>query len=72
LSSKLGTSVLFISHDLLSVATIRQRIAVLQNGSIVECRPTKDIFSDPRHPYTQRLVRSLPAIPQWLAKGASV
>jgi ABC-type dipeptide/oligopeptide/nickel transport system ATPase component len=71
LSSKLGTSILFISHDLLSVASVSQRIAVIRNGSIVECRATKDLFSDPRHAYTQQLVRALPARPQWLAKGAA-
>lgn len=70
LSSKLGTSLLFISHDLLSVASISQRIAVIRNGTIVECRRTKEIFSDPRHAYTQQLVGSLPAMPQWQAKGA--
>ena len=71
LKVKLGTSILFISHDLLSVASISQRIAVIRVGTIVECRLTKEIFSDPQHPYTQQLVRSLPAMPQWLARSAA-
>ena len=70
-SSRLGASVLFISHDLLSVASISQRIAVLKNGGIVECRPTPNIFSNPQHPYTQQLLHALPAVPPWLAEGAS-
>lgn len=63
LSRKLGTSVLYISHDLLSVATISQRMAVMQNGTIIECRRTRDIFQDPKHAYTRQLLRSLPAPP---------
>ncbi|HVO63164.1 MAG TPA: ABC transporter ATP-binding protein [Terriglobales bacterium] len=67
LSRKLGMSILYISHDLLSVATISQRIAVMNQGSIIECRPTPDIFRDPTHPYTRQLIRALPVIPQSFA-----
>jgi ABC-type dipeptide/oligopeptide/nickel transport system ATPase component len=70
-SGKLRTSVLFISHDLLSVATISQRVAVMENGTIVECRPTMEIFRDPAHPYTRQLVRALPVIPQYLRARAT-
>jgi ABC-type glutathione transport system ATPase component len=70
LSHKLGLSVLYISHDLLSVATISQRVAVMDKGSIVECRPTAEIFRNPQHPYTRQLVGALPALPQALAAGA--
>jgi len=70
LSRKLGISILYISHDLLSVATISQRVAVMSQGQIVECRETADIFRNPTHPYTQRLIRSLPAIPQLAAQAS--
>lgn len=71
LSRKLGMSMLFISHDLLSVATISDRVAVIRDGTIVECRPTAEIFRSPGHSYTQQLVRALPALPQSMAATAS-
>ena len=71
LSSRLGTSVLFISHDLLSVAAISQRIAVMEKGAIVECRSTREIFENPRDSYTRKLVEALPARPQFLAQAAT-
>ena len=64
LSKKLGISILYISHDLLSVATISDRVAVMLEGKIAECRPTAEIFRDPNHPYTRELIRALPAMPQ--------
>jgi ABC-type dipeptide/oligopeptide/nickel transport system ATPase component len=67
LSRKLGIGVLYISHDLLSVATISDRVAVMQQGTIVECRATTDIFRTPNHPYTRELIRALPALPQAMA-----
>jgi ABC-type glutathione transport system ATPase component len=70
LSRKLGMSILYISHDLLSVATISQRVAVMEKGAIVECRPTDEIFRAPSHPYTRQLVRALPAVPHSFAAAA--
>jgi len=49
LSRKLGMSILYISHDLLSVATISQRVAVMDQGKIVECRNTAELFTRPSH-----------------------
>jgi ABC-type dipeptide/oligopeptide/nickel transport system ATPase component len=71
LSLRLGMSILFISHDLLSVATISHRVAVMEGGTIVECRPTREIFCDPAHPYTQQLIAALPAKPRFLARAAA-
>jgi ABC-type dipeptide/oligopeptide/nickel transport system ATPase component len=62
LSHKLGMGILFISHDLLSVATISQRVAVMDQGQIVECQDTQNIFSKPIHPSTQRMMAALPAV----------
>ncbi len=63
LNQESGMSILYISHDLPSVAGICHRIAILHEGEIVECAPTEPIFTSPQHPYTQRLIAALPAIP---------
>jgi len=65
LGRKLGMGVLFISHDLLSVAAITQHNAVMDEGAIVECMETADLFQRPQHPYTQRLIAALPAEPRF-------
>jgi ABC-type glutathione transport system ATPase component len=57
-----GTSLLFISHDLGSVAGICDRIIVLQHGRIVESDTTDLVVNRPKHPYTQRLIRSAPTL----------
>ena len=61
LNRNLGVSMLYISHDLLSVASLCHRIAILHEGEIVEMGPTDLIFAHPSHPYTQRLVAALPS-----------
>jgi len=71
LSRKFGTSILYISHDLLSVATIANRVAVMHQGEIVECSDTGEIFGNPVHPYTRKLVQALPARPQIAAQAAA-
>jgi peptide/nickel transport system ATP-binding protein len=63
LNRETGMSVLYISHDLPSVAGICQRIAILHEGEIVECGPTEQIFTAPVHPYTRRLMAALPQLP---------
>ena len=70
LSAKFGMSILYISHDLLSVATIANRVAVMHHGEIVECRKTADLFQAPEHPYTRQLIRALPVVPRAAAAGA--
>lgn len=72
LSRKLGISIFYISHDLLSVATISDRVAVMEKGTIVECRPTAEIFGHPAHPYTQQLIRALPVLPRTFAASATL
>jgi len=63
LNRELGTAILYISHDLLSVASICHRIAILHEGDIVECEATEQILKSPQHPYTKKLIAALPAIP---------
>lgn len=57
-----GTALLLISHDLGVVASLADRIAVMQNGRIVEQGSARAILDDPREPYTRRLVASARAI----------
>ena len=71
LSGKLGMGILYISHDLLSVASISQRVAVMDRGQIVECRSTADLFANPAHPYTQKLISALPISPCSASQGAA-
>ncbi len=63
LNREIGMSILYISHDLPSVAGICQRIAILHEGQIVESGPTRQIFTAPVHPYTRRLMAALPQLP---------
>ncbi len=63
LNRQMGMAVLYISHDLLSVASFCHRIAILQQGRIVESNSTEEIFRNPRHPYTQSLLRAIPKLP---------
>jgi ABC-type glutathione transport system ATPase component len=57
-----GTALLFISHDLGSVAGVADRIAVLYQGEIVEDRPASSVVNEPVHPYTRLLVSSAPTL----------
>ncbi|HHC29299.1 MAG TPA: ABC transporter ATP-binding protein, partial [Rhodobacterales bacterium] len=56
LKRDLGMSLLFITHDLGIVRKIADRVCVMKDGEIVEAGRTKDIFANPRHPYTQMLL----------------
>jgi peptide/nickel transport system ATP-binding protein len=57
-----GTAILFISHDLTSVAQICDRVAILYAGEIIEIGPTSEVFERPQHPYAQRLIGALPRL----------
>ncbi len=59
----LNMAILYISHDLLSVANLCDRVAILQSGRVVESGPVADIFQRPQNPYTQALVAAIPAMP---------
>ncbi len=63
LNQELGMAILYISHDLLSVAALCHRIAILHAGEIIECGPPSQIFGAPQHSYTQKLVAALPRSP---------
>jgi ABC-type dipeptide/oligopeptide/nickel transport system ATPase component len=59
LNRELGMAMLFISHDLLSVASLCSRIAILQHGRIIESGPTAQMFRDPRNDDTRALLQAV-------------
>lgn len=63
LSREMNMAILFISHDLLSVASLCDRLAILKRGEIVECGATAGLFHQPVHEYTRALLRALPQHP---------
>ena len=55
-------ALLFVSHDIGVVAALCRRIIILEKGRIVEAGDTRTILADPRHPYTRRLLASVPRL----------
>ncbi len=62
LREELGMSVILITHNLGIVNEIAHRVAVMYGGEIVESGPTGEILGNPKHPYTQGLLRSMPGM----------
>jgi len=62
LQAQTGTSIVLITHDLGVVAEMASRIAVMYAGRIVEEAPVRTLFKDPKHPYTQGLLASIPVL----------
>lgn len=62
LQNKFGLTLIFISHDLGVVNYIADRIAVMYRGRIVESGSAEDVFLNPRNPYTQKLISSIPRL----------
>nr|AIF05876.1 oligopeptide/dipeptide ABC transporter ATPase subunit (ABC.PE.A) [uncultured marine group II/III euryarchaeote KM3_188_A01] len=67
LKQEAGLTVLLITHDLGVVAELCDRVAVMYAGTIVETAPVEELFSDPKHPYTQGLLAALPGASETLA-----
>lgn len=70
LQSELGMSVILITHDLGVVAQLADEITVMYVGKVVESAGTREIFSNPKHPYTIGLLNSIPLlgpkVKEWL------
>ncbi len=72
LKDELDLSMILISHDLSVIAETCDKVAIMYGGKIAEYGPTKEVFMEPQHPYTQGLVRSFPDIygprdlPPWI------
>ena len=56
----MGTSIIFITHDLGVVANIADRVAVMYAGKLVEIGKTEEVFYNPQHPYTKGLLAAMP------------
>jgi peptide/nickel transport system ATP-binding protein len=62
LKEKMGTALVMITHDLGVVAKICDSVAVMYAGKVVEYGTLRDVFNNPKHPYTEGLFNSLPNI----------
>ncbi len=62
LREKLGMAVIWITHDLGVIAGIADRVMVMYGGQVVEHAPVHELFSNPQHPYTRALLKTIPNI----------
>ena len=62
LRQKLGMAIVWITHDLGVIAGIADRVMVMYGGQVVEQAPVKELFANPRHPYTRALLQTIPHI----------
>jgi peptide/nickel transport system ATP-binding protein len=62
LRNRLGMAIMLITHDLGVVAEVCDRVVVMYAGEVVEEGPVEEIFNNPRHPYTQGLMQSIPRL----------
>lgn len=62
LQETFGFSILFITHDLSLLVEFADRICIMYAGEQVEIAPSREIFTNPKHPYTQRLMNSFPTL----------
>jgi peptide/nickel transport system ATP-binding protein len=75
LKHRLGLTYVYVTHDLASAKFFCDRVAIMYLGRIVEIGTAEEIFEDPKHPYTQALIRAIPepdpdkAIPRDLPRG---
>ncbi|WP_108659084.1 ABC transporter ATP-binding protein [Acuticoccus kandeliae] len=59
---QIGSSLLFVTHDMSVHANLTDRLGIMYAGRLVEEGPTREIFAAPKHPYTKHLIASLPRI----------
>jgi peptide/nickel transport system ATP-binding protein len=62
MKERLGMAIMLITHAMGVVAETSQRVVVMYAGKVVEEAPVESLFGDPRHPYTQGLIRSIPRV----------
>jgi peptide/nickel transport system ATP-binding protein len=59
---KNGLSIIFISHDLSVISELAETIGIMYAGQLVELGSTREVYSNPKHPYTQKLIATIPRI----------
>ena len=62
LAADSGTAVLFVTHDLAVVRQVADRVVVVRDGAVCESAPTEELFTAPRHPYTEALLAAVPRL----------
>jgi len=62
LREKINTAIILITHDLGVVAEMVDNVLVMYAGKVVEYAPVRELFADPKHPYTQGLIASIPVL----------
>ena len=62
MQERFGTSIILITHDLGVVAGMCDRVVVMKDGEIVETGTTEEIFENPQHAYTKKLLNALPRL----------
>ena len=70
IQSRMGIGVIFITHDFGVVAEIADRIVVMRHGEVVENGTADDVLNRPSHPYTRKLIASVPHLPEGKAVAA--
>ena len=70
MKDKFGMAIMLITHAMGVVAETCQRVTVMYAGKVVEEAPVEALFGDPRHPYTQGLIRSIPRIDRAVSRQA--
>ena len=66
---KTGTTMIIITHNLGIVARYAESVKIMYGGKLVEQGPTREVFADPRHPYTQGLIQAVPRLDRPRAKN---
>ncbi|MFK7825692.1 MAG: ABC transporter ATP-binding protein [Oligoflexales bacterium] len=72
LQKDMGMAILMITHDMGVVAELCDYVFVMYAGQIIEKAPVKDIFQDPKHPYTEGLLNSIPKLGQHQSKLSTI
>nr|WP_099093056.1 ABC transporter ATP-binding protein [Paenibacillus yonginensis] len=72
LQEQFGMAILFITHDLGIVAEMCDEVAVMYLGKVVEQAPVREIYRNPKHPYTQGLLRSIPSLDRTVERLESI
>ena len=70
MKARLGMSIMLITHDMGVVAENAQRVVVMYAGKVIEEADVRELFANPRHPYTQGLIRSIPRVDKTAGRKA--